>query len=798
MPSYVTVAVGLSLDKEFAYSVPEEWRSVVLPGMRVLVPFGRTSTTGYVTAVSDSTQFDGQVKPILELLDSSPTFTSHLLQFLAWVASYYHVPLGELMRKALPPSLHAQSRTIVSVTTAGRAAADRDPFLQALCKSGPMTLRRAQALVSLSSLRKQEGEGLLTIAKVVHRREPAAAFEQWVRLAALDKSRLSGPRQTELAAYLFEHPHVSLRALKQHFKNADRIVRILVEKGIASVERVRTWRAPGASFPAPPVPSELTAAQAAALARLESAIRSSGFQPFLLHGVTGSGKTEVYLRAADAALAAGKTALVLVPEIALTPQLMAIFQARFPGKIAILHSALGEGQRYDQWCRTASGDLPIVLGARSALFAPLSNLGLVVVDEEHEPSFKQDDRPFYNARDLALVRGMMAGSTVVLGSATPSLETFHNSTIGKLTALRLPERATVRPLPDVTIVDLRVCGFADTDRVVSKPLAAAIGDALETRHQVILFINRRGFASFLLCEACGCVPKCPNCAVSLTYHKSAGQLRCHYCLYAERVPPVCPVCRKEDTLQQIGSGTERAMESLAALFPSARCARLDSSVAGSTGNLTSILSSFRKGETDIIVGTQMIAKGHDFPGVTLVGVLNADLSLSFPDFRAAERTFQLLTQVAGRAGRGESPGRVLVQTYMPFHYVLAHAQRHDFAGFAAEELDQRRMRAFPPFSCLALVRLSSEDLAATQKCAQEAAECLNVCASRWSEVSVVGPTMAPLAYLRNRYRMQILLKAQERNTMARFLRNVVPVLRERLGRSKTVRWDVDVDPVNFM
>lgn len=800
MPCFATVAVGLWLDKEFVYSVPEEFRDSIQKGMRVLVPFGPRTTTGYVLDTADSTSYPGKVKEIIKLLDSRPTFTLSLLEFIKSCSSYYHVPLGELMRKALPPSLHVQSKTTVTLTAKGRTGGDlSDPLLFALhSRSSPLDMRKALRLAPRSRLADLESRGLISIEKSVQEREIAPAMEQWVRLTAYDQSLLTGPRQKEVAAFLREHPHVSMKVLRQHFKNPGRIISILAKKGIVTIEQVRTWREPIQLMSVPPPPALLTHAQEQALAEILRSIASEKFHSFLLHGVTGSGKTEVYLRAVESVLQAGRTALILVPEIALTPQLMSLFSSRFPGKVAILHSALGAAQRYEQWCRIALGELPIVLGARSALFAPLENLGLVIVDEEHEPSFKQDERPFYNARDFALVRGMKSNATVILGSATPSLETFHNAQSKKLRLLRMPIRATPRPLPDVIIVDLRSTGFADSDRIFSIPLASAMAENFASGRQTILFINRRGFANFFLCQKCGHVPRCPNCAVSLTYHKGPGQLRCHYCLHAEKVPVGCPVCGGEGTLMQVGSGTERVMEALAVLFPNARAARLDSSAATGTSRITTILSKFKRGEIDVLVGTQMVAKGHDFPGVTLVGVLHADLSLSFPDFRATERTFQLLTQVAGRAGRGETPGRVFIQTYMPFHYVLAHAQRHDFLGFAKEELDQRKMRRFPPFTALALLKFSSPDLGVVQRAAAEAASVLSTAIAEQRQVEMVGPSMAPIAYLRNRYRMFILLKAPARAVMARFLKTVFDQLCRRLGSSSSLRWDLDVDPQNLM
>jgi len=618
------------------------------------------------------------------------------------------------------------------------------------------------------------------------------------RIALYDEEQLTGPKQREMARFIWERKVVSVQDLKDHFKTADRLLKLLCERGVVQIEKVRAFRQLGAGMSPSPRPDSLTAHQEAAIERIGAAVNSGVFTPFLLHGVTGSGKTEVYMNAVQYTLDKGRGTLILVPEIALTPQLMASFESRFPNKVAVLHSALGRGERYDQWCQVAEGKLPIVLGARSAIFAPMPDIGLLVVDEEHEPSFKQDERPFYNARDLALVRAKMSGAAVVLGSATPSLESFRNARSGRYQLLELPDRATRRPLPDVVLVDLRKVGHVDSEKVFSQPLAAAMQENLEQGNQTILFLNRKGFAAFLLCEVCGAVPRCPHCDISLTYYRKSGALKCHYCQFGRQAPESCPTCGAEEGLRQIGFGTERVVEAIEQFLPTARVERLDGSVT-SGRKLTSILDSFRRKEVDILVGTQIVAKGHDFPGVTLVGVLLADLGLSFPDLRASERTFQLLTQVAGRAGRGDRPGSVLVQTYIPTHYALVHSQRHDFRGFAEEELDHRRMRHFPPFAFLALVKLSGQKLAQVRSTASKTRNLLMKAAQQAGvSVNIVGPELAPMAYIRNRFRMQILLKTTNRTAMQEFLKSGNRVLLKEFGRRGAVRWNIDVDPMNLM
>jgi primosomal protein N' (replication factor Y) len=799
MSTYAVVALGMRLEQHFTYSIPEEMAGWVVAGARVLVPFGPRTVTGYVVSTADDCAYAGKVRPITEVLDRTPTFNAELLRFLAWTAEYYHIPLGELMRKAIPPSLHASEKTRVRITEAGRDALPAlpppQPLLELLARVREASLARALATESDSRVKALLEEGLIERLTRIETGGTQGGFETVVRIVDAAAAP-GGQRQKEVVDLLRTRGDLTLTDLKAACPAAPRVVSDLAKKGIVQTEKVRVYRQVKSVMLAPPAPERLTGQQEAAIETIAAAAAAGGNRSFLLYGVTGSGKTEVYMRAIDRVLASGRTALVLVPEIALTPQLMARFQARFQQRVAILHSALTPRDRLDQWGLVARGSLPIVLGARSAIFAPLSNIGLIVVDEEHEPSYKQDERPFYNARDLALVRGKLADCPVVLGSATPSLESFHNVSAGKMTRIDMPSRVTPRPLPDVSLVDLRKAGFQDSHRVFSKPLADALQENLSARGQSILFLNRKGFASFLLCTVCGAVPTCPHCAVSLTYYKRAAALRCHYCEHGTPVPEVCPACTR-GALKQVGSGTERIVEALTEIVPDARVEQVDSTV-GATGRLPAILEKFRTGQIDILVGTQIITKGHDFPGVTLVGVLLADLGLCFPDFRAAERTFQLLTQVAGRSGRGDRPGRVLVQTYLPGHYALLHAQRHDFPAFAREELAARRMRRFPPFSCLSLVRLRGKQLPVVQEFATGLARVFEKVVDARARIDVMGPTPAPLSLVNDTFRLQVLVRAPSRPAMQAFLTAAIPAAREQLGKQAAVSWDVDVDPINLM
>jgi len=697
--------------------------------------------TGYVISLSERSEFKGKHKAVLRALDKRPTFSPRMLGFLTWAASYYHVPVGRMLDRSIPRELKTSAKDAFEPEKTRRMIRRTAAPLPEDFKVTPVISRLLEALGSSTD-------------------------------GAIPWSEL----------------RLTTRATRTHL---DR----LRDAGLVEEFRERLFRAvtggEGLSL-AGDRDLELNSEQVSALERIGPEV-GTGYAPFLLHGVTGSGKTELYLRLAALALERGRAALVLVPEIALTPQLMATFQARFGDKVAVIHSALSPGQRYDQWCLIAEGARPIVLGARSAIFAPLAEVGLIVVDEEHEPSFKQEQEPYYSARDLALVRGHETGAAVVLGSATPSLESYHNALKGKFTLVSLKRRATPRSLPDVDLVDLRRRPMMDQGRVFSDVLALEIEENHAAGGQAILFLNRRGYAPFLLCPVCGYVPTCPDCAVSLTYHEHPWpRLTCHYCDHGAQVPSTCSACGG-DELQRVGYGLQRAAESLGELFPNLRYALVD----GRTGQrrLLETLERFKRGRLDVLLGTQILAKGHDFPGVSLVGVLQADLTLGFPDIRGAERTFQLLTQVAGRAGRGPRAGRVLVQTYMPQHPALLRAQSHDFAGFAEEELRLRRMRGWPPWTALALVRLSGKDDAAVEETARRVVSALERPAKA-AEVEILGPALAPIARIKGRLRMQILLRAPGRGALQQVITAAEPAVRKLVPRN--VRADMDVDPIDMM
>jgi len=738
----IEVAIPLYLEKTFHYLVPERLQKDALTGRRALVPFGNRKLTGYIMGEAAGSAITS-LKEISEVLDRESLWTECELEFYRWIASYYQHPLGDVIRTALPAGINIQTRKGTGgeqETLTGGKSALREKFYH----PGP----------------------------------------------AVDPPRQPGFKALEILAIIREAGDISAGEIRKRFGACTPQLKRLVELGLSTVEDREVYRDP---FKGHTVkrdePRLLHTHQKSALDAIKRCLDGREFTPFLLYGVTGSGKTEVYLQAISHALKLGKNALVLVPEIALTPQLTGRFQARFGGGIAILHSGLSDGERYDEWRRIRRGLAQIVIGARSAIFAPLDKIGIIIVDEEHEASFKQSDGLRYNARDLALVRGRMEQAAVVLGSATPSVTTVHAAGEGRLTLLELPERVEGRPMPAVELVAMK--GNKET---ISPTLSACLAETYEQRRQAIVFLNRRGYATFLVCTDCGKPLTCPNCTVTLTYHRQRGQSLCHYCDYAVPAPGTCPSCGGT-TLSELGAGTEKLEHDLKELLPSARIVRMDSDTTSGKGSHERLLSRMNDGSADILVGTQMIAKGHDFPEVTLVGVVNAEASLGMPDFRAAERTFQLLSQVIGRAGRGEVPGRVVVQALDTDHYAIKSAAEHDAARFYREELEFRREAGYPPFSFLAAFAISglSEQTVSSQ--ADTTARLLAQLKSELKvRVEILGPAPSPIYRLRNRFRRQILLKGANRSDLHRLL----TFWRQRATVISTVRISVDIDPVDMM
>ncbi len=724
-----TVAVAAPIDKTLSYLIPAELRDRARVGVRLKVPLGRRQAVGYLLGCSEG---DGSgLKPVAEVLDDAPLFFAAMVPFFSRAADYYCHPIGEVIRCALPAGLSGRGEGVSIL---------REKVFSATSLSG----------------------------------EPP------------------GARQQQILALLRAQGALPLCALRERFDAPHAPLKRLVELGFLTEAEVERVRDPFLATPvAADTPVEPTAEQQEVLSRIETSLAAAAFSPMLLHGVTGSGKTEVYLRAIQSSLGKGRRALVLVPEIALTPQLVGRFRARFAGgsaRIAVLHSGLSDGERYDAWRAIARGNVDIVIGARSAVFAPLPDLGVIVIDEEHEASYKQGEGFRYHARDLALLRGQMEAATVLLGSATPSVTTFHRAQGGQTAYLALSGRVQDRPLPEVEMVDMTATPYGE---YLSEALAEALGQNLARGEQSLLLLNRRGFAPYILCADCGTSFRCPNCEITLTYHQQQRHLRCHYCDYTDLPPELCPQCRGGN-IHPEGVGTERLEIELAELFPAARLARMDRDTTSRKGAHQQLTDRMARREIDILVGTQMIAKGHDFPGVTLVGVVNADATLNFPDFRSAERTFSLLTQVAGRAGRGQLPGRVYIQTYSPEHYALVCAASHDYRQFFDQEVLFRQELGYPPFGYLVNLVLSGIDAKKVAAAAETLADALQQASS---EVEILGPAPCPLARLRGKTRVQVLLKAPARMPLRRLLVRL-PLLKKQIPAG--VGLVVDVDPVDML
>lgn len=723
------IAVNAPLKQLFSYAVPKALAEGVRIGMRVRVPFGRRSSVGFLLALREGSA-DG-LKEIREFIDAEPLLTPELITLLRWAADYYCHPIGQVVRNALPAGLGSEKTTTKILF---------EPVYRSVAQAG----------------------------------QPR------------------GQKQQDLLEFIRQQGPLALSRLRENFSAPHAALQRLVELGFLVQEKTERQRDP---FLLEKIPEDksltLNKEQSRAVEEISSAISDSAFKPFLLHGVTGSGKTEVYLQAVAQCLTQRQQALVLVPEIALTPQLVARFRARFEAtgnKLAVLHSGLSDGERYDAWRRITRNEVDIVIGARSAIFAPLLKLGLIVVDEEHETSYKQGDGFRYNARDLALVRGQQQGCPVVLGSATPSLGSYYRSEQGVLQRLTLSQRVHAGKMPAVELLNL---AEDPAEGALSNRLISELQQALERKEQALLLLNRRGFAPFLLCTDCGSSFHCPNCEITLTFHQKARQLRCHYCDYAEPLQDICPKCQGGD-IEPEGAGTERLEEEIRELFPTARVARMDRDTTGRKGSHQSLVDRMMSGEIDILIGTQMIAKGHDFPGVSLVGVLGTDSLLNFPDFRAAERSFTLLTQVAGRAGRATGGGKVLIQTYNPEHYSLTCAAEQNYADFYQLELPFRQELGYPPCGHLVHLLLAGNSQHLVKAAAEQLAVAL---VSIAGSVEVLGPSPCPLSRLRGKSRYQLLLKAVDRSGL-RALINFAENYKSKV--TKGVGLTIDVDPIDML
>jgi primosomal protein N' (replication factor Y) len=772
--------------------------------MRVLVPFKGRRVTGYTIDLLDQPPkgLEEKLREIEGLLDETPLIDPQMLRFCRWIADYYLYPLGEVIKTGLPPGLQLKSELMVSLTQDGMECLTHeglDPIQKKVFREiercRKVSLKKVLKIfpeeVSKSQLFSWKRKGLLNIDARIEGKEVKPKFEKVVQYQGGEMAKPISRRQAEILKWAEEKGEVSYSELSKRFKSSSKPIQLLQAKGLISISKREVSRDLSVRSELKPYPKpEPTSDQKAVLAEILKGIHSKRFSPFLIHGVTGSGKTEVYLRAIEEVLTQGREAIILVPEISLTPQLLSRFKDRFGENLALLHSGLGRGERYDQWRKIWKGKVKIAMGARSAIFAPFKSVGIIIVDEEHDPSYKQEEKLKYHARDLAVVRAKQDEATLLLGSATPSLESFFNAEGGKFQLLRLPKRIEGRPLPRVEVVDMK-----KKEGLLSERVRASLQKNIEDKKQSLLFLNRRGFANFILCPECGFTFKCPNCSVTLTYHLRDRSLQCHYCDYRIQAPGDCPKCGGH-RLQGMGIGTERLEQEVKTLFPEIQVERMDRDTTSRRRSHLQILKRLESGDIDILVGTQMIVKGHDFPNVTFVGVISADTSLHFPDFRSSERTFQLLTQVAGRAGRGEVFGEVVIQTFNPDHYSILKAKDHDFIGFYQEESQFRRALEYPPFTRLINFRLVGNSEKRTKATAEEMGRIGQSLLKRGYRkgIEILGPSTAPFAKMKGKFRWQMLAKGKSPQLLHQFAQELAIRL-EAQTKEKGVNLDIDVDPV---
>jgi primosomal protein N' (replication factor Y) (superfamily II helicase) len=812
---YVNVAVPLPIRKLFCYEVPEEWQGSLAPGKRVLVPFGKRLLPAYVLELPAKPPAEKNILPVRMVFEDEFSLPEKFLRFLDWVSRYYLQPIGEVIKTALPSGMQIKNEVSYELTDKGREGLESYPP-GSLFRKILLSLKRRQGKGAIShSLGKNSSPSLSeVIARMADEglivRE-GNAFAQKVKEKTItclrhmqSKEQIAlTPRQKEALDIICEAGESTLSEFKAKFKGSHSILLKLIAFGLVETFQKDTFRHPsweGIEDWIDGPPTVLNEDQKKSLEEISRALSSRKFAPFLLHGVTGSGKTEVYLRAIEAAVSQGSHAILLVPEIALTAQSVAYFQSRISFPMAILHSGLSPGERYDEWRRVKRGLVKLVIGARSAIFAPLDRLGLVIVDEEHDPSYKQEEKLRYHARDLSLVRGKMENAVVVLGSATPSMESYRNAMEKKFQYLSLPRRIDDRPLPEIQVVDMRLESGKEKERpIFSRALEEALHQNAERGEQALLFLNRRGFSSFSLCRDCGYVYQCPNCSVSLNYHLTDKSFRCHYCDFSLQALERCPKCSSL-RLQLFGVGTQRLEEELKRKLPHIPVGRMDRDTMTRSSLYQKILGRVRRGELNLLIGTQMITKGHDLPRVTLVGVLAADLSLNIPDFRAGERTFQLLTQVAGRSGRGALPGKVIIQTYNPLHYSIQMAKTQDFGPFYQQEAQFRKEMDYPPFTRLVNLRVEGNSESRVNQRTEELGKiAARLCKDkRYSgQIEVLGPASAPLSRLKGKHRCQMLLKGRNWNLLHELTERIVEKM-ERDHLLPGVKLIVDVDPVNML
>ena len=819
-PAYADVVFNLPLKDPFTYEIPPSLDGLVKVGMRVLVPFGRRKLTGYVVSLRGKPEKNFAVKPIEDLPDAYPVITQELLSLTRWIADYYRAAWGEAIKAALPAGTDDEIRDIISPSEKGLRAlksgvlpASSRHILVAVQEKPKSTAKQIQRLLgknfSSHALARLKHDGWVVSETQVKRSSVGYAYPKIVRAlsglapAEVEKLLARSPKQKALYQLIREE-ETPVSVLTKEIPARSNLIKQLQQKGLVEVAEKKIARSgpgpsPGKTMEkeTPPV---FTQEQAKVFDQLRGHLTAGKFQTFLLHGVTGSGKTEIYLRCIERTIQLGKTGIMMVPEISLTPQTVHRFRKRFGDQVAILHSGLSNSERYLEWKKIRDGKVLIAVGARSAVFAPFKNLGVIVIDEEHDASYKQDSSPRYHARDTAIVRARAGNALVILGSATPSMESRRNAESGKYICLTLAKRVGSRLLPVVKLADMtREKDERKNFSILSGQLKSAILQRLKEKEQTFLFLNRRGTANYVFCKDCGFVFHCLKCSVTLTFHDDLNAMRCHYCGQAAKPPAACPDCHG-DIIKFSGFGTKKLETEIRRLFPGAQVTRMDRDTARGKSAFDDMYHDMHAGKIDILIGTQMITKGHDFPNVTLVGVINADISLNIPDFRSCERSFQLLTQVAGRAGRGRVPGQVIIQTHNPGHYLYDYVKNHDYEMFYQKELKLRQRLNFPPFTRLVAIEIESE----IESLGAEMAGKLKISLARilndTQGVELLGPSRAALYKINNRFRWHLILRSREAAVLQKILSqcgDFIDSQKSFRGRKKA-KVTIDVDPINML
>ncbi|MBR0630381.1 primosomal protein N' [Bacillus altitudinis] len=790
-----------AIDRPFDYRVPDRFKGLVKAGMRVVVPFGPRKIQGFVTKIKEETDVQsGNIKDIVDLFDLSPVLTDELLELSHWLTEKtlsYHITALQSM---LPAAMKAKYEKEIQVLS----AEELPQSLKELFGQQESILYADIPPEQLKPIQKHVQKGHLEVR--YHVSQKSGKKKVRTLQIAVTKEKLeekqeqlkkNAVKQKALLAFLLQTNETTFLAkdLQQQTGASSQTIKALIQEGLLTESYEEIYRDPyrDREF-TPSTPLDLTAEQAEAAKPIHQAVSDDKHETFLLHGVTGSGKTEIYLQTIDHVLQKGKEAIVLVPEISLTPQMVQRFKERFGSNVAVLHSGLSTGEKYDEWRKIHRKEVKLVVGARSAVFAPFENLGMIIIDEEHESSYKQEEMPRYHAKDVAIERAGRHQCPVVLGSATPSLESYARAKKGVYTLLTLKRRVNQQQLPHVSLIDMREELRNGNRSMFSEELMLRLKEVLERKEQAVLFLNKRGYSSFVMCRDCGYVEQCPHCEISLTYHRFQKRLKCHYCGHEAPVPAECPECHSEH-IRYFGTGTQRVEEELTKVLPEARVIRMDVDTTSRKGAHEKLLTSFGHKEADILLGTQMIAKGLDFPDVTLVGVLSADTSLHIPDFRSSEKTFQLLTQVSGRAGRHEKAGSVIIQSYTPSHYSIELTKQHDYEAFYEQEMLHRRHQSYPPFYFLAMVTVSHEEVTKAAHVTDKIVQFLKMnCAPN---TRILGPAASPIAKIKDRYRYQCVIKYKRENELASLLRKIQDHYQKEMEQ-KQLMISIDMNPYMMM